>query len=232
MENLYHWYHVYADGCWQPMLEEHIWSLRHYGLYENLTSMFVGFVGSDSRIAEVKEFLDSDNVKYETCGTAPSGWEQVTLSHMWEFAKDHDGLCVYTHTKGASKGTDHMFSTWRRGMQWYTICQWKDAVDRLSNGARIAGPHWIPLSHTGAEHHHYHHFPPPSGIFGGNFWWSSLKEIRDGEAPDQDSRFCAEHWITQRERPLGPGEIAHLGENAASIFSYPHEALSWWPPTP
>jgi len=230
LENTYHWYHVYADGQWQEIVDEHIFALRKYGLYDALTTMFVGFVGSPENIAKAKQHITDSGIDFVTCAEAPYGWEQVTQTHMWEFSKDNDGYCVYTHTKGASTGNDSFATSWRRGMEWYTVCKWSSARALLNCGIRVAGPHWILINHTGSEHHHFHHQYSPSGIFGGTFWWTTLQEIRNGNAPELDTRFCAEHWISQRNPPLSPEQVVSLGGISTYIGSYIAEALTWYTP--
>lgn len=229
MEDIYHWYHVYADGQWERMVDEHIFALRKYGLYDALTTLFVGFVGSPENVAKAKKHLTDNGIEFVTCAEAQYGWEQVTQAHMWEFSKDHDGACVYAHTKGASHAYDHFSTMWRMGMTWYTICKWKTASDLLKCGIRVAGPHWMPINHTGGEHHHNHRYPA-SGIFAGTFWWTTLEEIRNGDTPDLDNRYCAEHWISQRNPALSMDQVVSLGGQSTYIGSYTPEAVSWYTP--
>lgn len=229
MENVYHWYHIYADGNWEEMVKEHIFALRKFGLYDALTTLFVGFVGSPERVVEAQHYLESNRIEFVTCATAASGWEQATQAHMWEFSQTNDGYCAYAHTKGASRGHDQLATLWRKGMTWHTFCRWETALNLLNCGIRVAGPHWMPLSHTGAEHQHSHRYTP-LGIFAGTFWWTTLKEIRTGDTPDLENRYCAEHWISQRNPPLELDELVCLGNPSDSIGCYQNDAITWYEP--
>lgn len=230
MSDIYHWYHIYADGDYKQPTKEHIWALKNFGLYGNLNTLFVGIVGSEERMNGAQEFLKSLEIDFTICASEQVGWEQVTQTHMWEFAKDHDGYCSYAHTKGASN-PEHVTLSWRRGMEWYNYCNWKYAKRELDTGKRVAGCHWIPLdipnSPASSEHHHNHSM----GFFGGTYWWTTLKEIRSANKPDLINRHCAEHWIGQVRPYLQPGEVANLNpvQGAGGIGGEPPEAINWYP---
>lgn len=228
-KNLYHWYHVYAAGDWVPIVDEHLWTLRTYGLYDNLEHMFIGFVGSSEQVAAAKAYIADKGIEFTACAEAAQGWEQVTQQHLWDFSQTNDGYCLYAHTKGAALPVPHLSDHWRRHMAWHTICQWRDVLQRLEDGARIAGCHWIDTPHYGIEHHHGHVLPS-LGIFGGNFWWTRLEEIRTGHEVQLENRYCAEHWIGQRNPPLQISEVAILDGPGRGVGHYhPHE-IDWYKP--
>ena len=229
--SIHHWYHVFADGNWQHLVTEHVYALKHFGLYALLDNVFFGIVGAPHNVELVEAHLKSLDINFTICATADTGYEQVTQKHMWEFSLDNDGLCSYGHTKSASKPlqSGSFDDNWRKGMEWYNFCQWDEPVTALLNGSRVAGCHWMSINHSGSEHHHNH--PNQFGFFPGTFWWSWLDEIRKMGAPGEHNRYCAEHWIGQADPQLTMDHIYQINHPNISIGSYPHEALSWYHPT-
>ena len=98
MPDLHHFYHVYADSHWQPIVKEHIRALKQYGLYENLESFNIGCVGSDENFNNLVNFLNEEDVDCTIVAHETTGWEQVTLKQLWLTAKDHpNDVFLYGH---------------------------------------------------------------------------------------------------------------------------------------
>jgi hypothetical protein len=201
---LHHFFHVYADGKWQQPVAEHIDALEDGGLMVQLLTMHVGLVGQPGNVAAVHQYLANRGVTYGTCAVAETGYEQVTLDPLYQFARTTGGYVLYTHTKGASRD-DKIDTPWRRSMEFYNVVDWTRPVAALDAGATIAGCHWIrgnPEIERLAEAWKNRELNPPGhdavgGMFGGNFWWANLDAVRRNCPPSHESRFAAEHWLGQ-----------------------------------
>lgn len=229
MTDLYHWYHVYADGDWKPMVDEHAFALQRYGLYENLTEMFVGFVGSKANISEAKEYLVNKGLEFTVCAEKRKGWEQVTQDQIWEFSLTHDGLCLYAHTKGSANPSP-VTDGWRRYMTWYNVCDWVTPRQHLLNGKRAAGCYWVDVRNRGVEFQAHPHPPYSVGYFAGTFWWTHLSELRAGDPPMTVSRFDAEHWIGKLKPTVYPHELALLGDPTRWVGDHTSKEVNWCSP--
>ena len=183
-QRIHHFYHVFADGNWQSIVEDHLHALKTYGLYDSLTSFNVGFVGSEQNIAAVESFLEENDVVYNVADKKESGWEQVTIHPLWEMAHmDETCYLSYAHTKGAA----HDYSivpNWRGGMTRATIVEWKRCVEALDRGYSTVGCHLQPGRSD-----------QPFPFWGGNFWWATSLHIRSLGKCVENTRYDAEAWI-------------------------------------
>ena len=177
---LAHFYHVYADGAWEAPVEEHLHALTVSGLLDNLNDLFVGIVGSPENRTSVKVRFPAVVV-----AEADTGWEQVTLAKLHEYAMNHDGKIFYAHTKAAHQD-DRYRARWRRAMTYDTVIRWRDCVHALDI-VDVAGPYWM-ISQD-SEHKNHQHF------FGGNFWWGQAKYLRGLAPVGLEHRWQAEGWI-------------------------------------
>lgn len=224
---MHHFYHVYAAGKWQQPVTEHCRALVDYGLYDELNTFMVGFVGTDEQVKAARCTLDVLVPKYEVCATAATGWEQVTLNSLYEFSQDHDGPISYAHTKGSSRNAP-IDEPWRRMMEYHNFVQWQRPVEAVRDGATIAGCYWLGgATPSGAETKWINGRIPvvteikPGGIFGGNYWWATCELVRRNMPPDPSSRHAAEHWL---------GQVLPLaGATPYSMQEFPigHEPPAW-----
>ena len=183
-KRIHHFYHLYADGNWQMCVVDHIRALVQYGLYENLASLNIGFVGTPENILMAQEYLTLRGLAYNVAATSPGGWEQVTLDPLYEMAvRDPDAYYVYAHTKGAANFAP-VNEVWRNGMTRYNIVEWERAVEVLDEGYTTAGCHYYPIN-----------FDNPNPFWGGNFWWATGKHISMLGICEKDHRHRAEAWV-------------------------------------
>lgn len=186
--NLYNFYHIYADGVWPIPLAEYIDALKTSRLDTNLTSLYVGIVGSPINRANVIEALKDSGINFTIVAEADTGWEQVTLNKLYEFSQVNDGLVLYSHTKGASDPSP-INVAWRRSMVKFLVYGWS-SVMRYFKNADAVGCHWL----TPERDLHPHPFP----FFAGTFWWATLSYVRTLGYPDTTSRWDAEIWIGKK----------------------------------
>ena len=177
---LTHFYHLYADGDWLEPATEHIEELAISGLIDNLDDMFLGIVGSQENREKVERELPGVSVAWRA-----TGYEQITLNKLKEYADTNDAYILYAHTKGASNQGD-LANAWRVSMTHDTITRWQECVTSLKDH-HAAGAFWI--NSTQPEHANHKHF------FAGNFWWATSDYIRKLEPVSDRDRYAAEGWI-------------------------------------
>ena len=195
MVELTHFFHVYVDGNYRRAVKEHLRAMQNSGLNDALTSRKVGIVGTPPRREEAKRML----ADFEIVAEADSGWEQVTLEKLREFAHENVGAIFYAHTKGATN-TSHVAQPWRISMTHDTVTRWRECVEALET-CDAAGPHWI--TSTQSEHARHKFF------FGGNFWWATTDYLRRLPKLENEHRFQAEGWIglaDPKVKNMRPGE--------------------------
>jgi hypothetical protein len=184
--NLYHFYHVYADGRWQEPLQEHFDTLIRFGLINNLKSFNVGIVGNIDNRNIVKDFIRNYNLNINFCNETDDGWEQETLDSLYYHSKENDGLVLYTHTKTAVNYND-LHVRWRKSMEYYNVVRWSDCVNFLNNGHSGVGCYYIPIPSKLDE--------SMDGYYAGTFWWTHCKYIRNFPKVARGNRYDAEGWI-------------------------------------
>jgi hypothetical protein len=138
-----------------------------------------------------------------TAVEADSGFEQVTLAKVREYAQEHDGGVLYAHTKGAQDVTDFR-AKWRRSMTQLVVSDWRINLAHLERFDAV-GCHWLTREgYPGFEQE----FPDGVPFFGGNFWIARCDYLRTLPEPSTRSRFDAERWIglgAPRVLDLAPG---------------------------
>ena len=177
---LTHFYHVYADGDWLTPATEHIEELAMSGLIDNLDDLFLGIVGKSENRDKVKAELPGVCV-----AESATGWEQVTLEKVHEFAQSDDGAIFYAHTKGARSNSE-LARQWRVSMTHDTVTRWQECVKALTM-VEAAGPYWLK---SWQPEHVDHDF-----FFDGNFWWARSDYIRTLPLVSVSNRYQAEGWI-------------------------------------
>jgi hypothetical protein len=184
MTNLYHFYHVYADGAWRKPLGLHLAALKHTGLLHSLSGFYVGIVGKEENREDVKEVIPATLIAEED-----KGWEQVTLEVLHDFAAWNDGKIFYAHSKGAWNDTD-LSKAWRESMTYDCIVRWRECVNALDL-SDAAGPFWLKSNEPEHREHDY--------FFAGNYWWANASYIRRLPPVKNDTRYQAEGWIGMNE---------------------------------
>jgi hypothetical protein len=177
---LAHFYHVYADGEWRAPLTEHLAALDEWGLDAALDYKAAGVVGTPQNRQAAIGALGPG---WQITAAADSGFEQVTLARLHEFAA-RDGKVLYAHTKGASNLAPSGV-LWRRRMTEYVTGFWERCAAALDDGYDVAGPHWLTPDR----------FDIPAPFFAGNFWWANLAFLRRLPPPGGPDRYKAESWI-------------------------------------
>jgi len=175
-----HFYHVYADGNWEDIAQDHVRNLEYSGLLGELDDMFLGIVGSKANRDAVRRELPGVVV-----AEADEGWEQLTLQALHDYAQENQAKVFYAHTKGAWS-SDPIAEPWRVSMTHDTVTRWQECASML-NLVEAVGPFWI--ESLMPEHRDHEHF------FGGNFWWARSTYLAKLEPVKTEHRYQAEGWI-------------------------------------
>jgi hypothetical protein len=170
-------YHVYADGAWQEPVAEYREAIRASGFPGTVR---VGLVGRpEARLGALSALGD-----VQVVAEADSGWEQVTLAALHEYAQTHDDAILYCHTKASSDPSPWKVA-WRQSMIEHLVSRWADALRGIKAGADLAGAHWIDDG------------TPPH--FSGNFWMASAAYLRTLPPCATGDRMDAEFWVGQSD---------------------------------
>jgi hypothetical protein len=199
------WYHAWVDGDWTEPVLEHVDALL---AADYIGPVYLGLVGAKLwRDAAAGAF---DPLDARVAIEADSGFEQVTLAKVREYAQTHDGAVLYAHTKGAADATEFR-KAWRRSMTRRVVSEWHYNLMSLDHYDAV-GCHWLTREgYPGFEQE----FPDGTPFFGGNFWMARCDYLRTLPEPSTRSRFDAERWIG-----LGDPPVLDLlpGWPAASLF--------------
>lgn len=188
-----HYYHVFAAGPWQLILNQHMMAVCNYGLIDQIEEIRIGIVGPPEARKRVKETLQNSLIADKVRVVVERGmaWEQATLTELWKAAQTEDAIYFYAHTKG---GYDRatVKQIWCRSMIFFNVVAFNVALEALQTNAAV-GCHWL----TKEEFPHIADQNNPEGTpyFAGNFWWSKSEHIRKLEQPKRENRFQAEAWI-------------------------------------
>lgn len=202
---LAHFYHLFAAGSWTEPVLEHVDALHASGF---TGPVYLGLVGAKFWRGAARDAFDPLDAR--VAAEADSGFEQVTLKAVREYALEHDGAICYAHTKGAADVTEFR-KAWRRSMTRIVINDWRSNLQHLERFQAV-GCHWLTRDgFPGFEQE----FPDGTPFFGGNFWMARCDYLRTLPEPSSRNRFDAERWIG-----LGDPCVLDLnpGWPAASLF--------------
>jgi hypothetical protein len=198
---LTHFFHVFADGNFSTPIREHFTEARVSGLLGVLDSVRVGVVGDRVNRERVLGLFAELDVPVSVVAEADTGWEQVTLKELHQFAKQDDGKIFYAHTKGAWS-PDPIAQPWRTTMIHDTVTRWRECVNALES-VQVAGAYWL---RSDMPEHHDHKF-----FFAGNFWWARSDYVGTLDPVGEVSRYQAEGWLG-----LGEPSVQNMREGLST----------------
>ena len=180
-----HYYHVWAEGAWSPAVNEH-----HAALTAARFPVLprVGVTGPPADRRAFAGWAEAHG--WEIAAEADTGYEQVTLSALrqWALQDDEPALVLYAHAKGSRHDLHGANTAWRREMTVRLVGEWKAAALLLACHQAV-GCCWMNAAQ----------YPqmdlPGSGIFAGNFWWATRDYLRRLPEPATRTPGDAEAWI-------------------------------------
>lgn len=182
MVSVAHVYHVYVNGNWIDPVREHVLAMTRAELWRHCR-IYIGFVGNKPERQRAADYI-TKFFSFATIVETDSGWEQETMRHIPEIAKDHSQL-FYAHTKGAVMTSENQHS-WRQTMTYYNVLQWRTMLSELQHHD-LAGIWWIPKEVHPAPH------------FQGNFWWANTNYLLTLPEIENSNRWQAELWVGQQQ---------------------------------
>ncbi|HNR70414.1 MAG TPA: hypothetical protein PKJ00_03420 [Verrucomicrobiota bacterium] len=202
-------YHIWFPGSDDPrrdgilrIFDEQMNHLYHSGLTRVMREMFIGVSGEFFDLMVVASRINLSQV--EVFLNREGNGELPTLKRLQTWAKEHPGWNVlYLHAKGSSYDDQHMAHNWRRCMMRACVDRWRDCVQHLNEGAKLAGSHWL----TKRKYPYIGDTP----YFGGNFWWARTDYLNT--LPDIDihaGRFEAEVWVGKGGNPMAVDLAPHF----------------------
>ena len=165
-------YHVWAPGRWEEPLAEFLNALGDF-----TGPLYLGLVGAPK---ERRTVLSAVTRNHKIATVADSGYEQITLAAVREYALKNGGAVLYAHTKGAAR--DYALQRpWRREVTEQLVLPWRENLAALED-ADVVGSSW---QDWGDE---------PSGFLA-NFWMARCDYLRTLPPPSTERRTAAETWV-------------------------------------
>lgn len=191
MVKLRHYYHLYADGLYQPIIAEHFEALRRSGLLSELETLHIGLVGTAQNTSLALRRIKRLVAKKHSISVSATGWEQQTLDLLYRDAvrAREPFIALYAHTKGAWAAND-LNVLWRQTMTRHTVERWKSAVSMIDGQTGAVGCFWAPFDNGRSIG-----VPRDTQYFAGNFWWARSDAIAAIGPPQRNNRYDAERWI-------------------------------------
>jgi hypothetical protein len=224
MAILHHFYHVGADGDWEPAAAAHVAAIRAAGLDCPVTIGVTGYPANTARAATRMAGMWPE--AEIACADGP-GFEQPTLTLARGWARAHRrAMILYAHTKGASSGG--WFNTaWRESMTADVVGRWAYCLDILAGGCDVVAPHWLdPDCFPGMAHATQRNGGSLTPYPGGNFWWARAAYLATLPVPDPDGTpWDAERWVGLGRphaydlRPGWPGVMIFDSPTARQVIS-------------
>jgi FkbM family methyltransferase len=183
-------HHCYLRYNWRKILEEQIFLMKKYGLYESCTEILTTIYADDKN--NCKEFRDiiqkEDNLKKWTIiELEENDNEFETLKLLKKYCSDKNAYICYFHLKGViSEQIEPNIGipTWRKYLNYFTINKWRENIEHLKDNDVVCVD-W----NFNDMHQKF--------VLGGHFFWTKSEYVRT--LPDvisDNNRFLSEVWIT------------------------------------
>jgi len=225
-------WHVYTDANRsQEIIDRQYELLVSSGLLDVADEVLVGHVG----LAPLR--LPAATKKIRVVARASAGFECVTTSVLWQFARNASArtIVLYMHTRGVTHSQRYgPAEDWTRMLEYRTVRMWRTTVPLLDNATtRVVTAGCEKWRAAGYGDYGLH--------YSGNFWWATTDYIAQLTDPLIHATYgnsyymCSEQWILSlkgRERDFAPDPVQHFTLFATgpregvcgSIESY-HDAL-------
>lgn len=164
----YAYIHIATLNNWLELFKEIIERIISSGLYNHLTQIRLGFLGSDSDLARINEYIaDKPKCAIRSRGTDLNAYERITLHALREDAVNEDFYALYVHTKGVTKYGTKFYGPvkdWVDLMHHFTIFRHNDTFNAFENPNIVT---------TGCKY-----LRKPEHHYSGNIWWAKSSYIR------------------------------------------------------
>jgi hypothetical protein len=177
---IYIFYHVGALKNWRAIVDEQMKALKDSGLYDRITTMYIGFSGPESEI--LKAYITDEKVQFfDSDPLIPN--ENQTFNFMIKTCKTlEDANILFLHTKGVTEKND-IQSQWRQYMMAINVERFEKCLKILEDFYTVGAIFlWRPRPH-----------------YSGNFFWARSSYV--AELPlitDFKNRYLAESHLLSK----------------------------------
>jgi hypothetical protein len=184
-------YHTYMYGSdYGTLIDEQLKKMLYAGLFDACDKLYIGVIESPARhplngVQWLTEYC-KHSPKVEIMVYSDNKEEANTLKWVRDYSLNNPGdYVLYFHTKGIAR-RDTGTESWRRYMEYFTIENWTDCVQKLKEGYSCCGVEWMWNTPIGIYPH-----------FSGNFWWASTDYLSSLNHAflDAPNRLFREFWI-------------------------------------
>jgi hypothetical protein len=202
-----HFYHCWVGGEWRRIVLEHLAALES-AAFDG--PFYVGLVGTPEARCEALSEIERHR-RVDGIAAADSGYEQVTIHALHEYAKRNGGAVLYAHTKGAWHVRPDQEAL-RRMMTSRVVLGWRDCLGLIAEGCEAVGCVW-----RGGQNGPH---------FSGNFWMASCAYVSGLPRCPDTGRHHAEMWIGGLNPRAAEAPLHHFGLEPASPAAVTRRASS------
>ena len=186
-------YHIFCVGNYLDVVNKQTKRLIDSGLYDFVDCLEVTCVDPTGKFVGIDEVF-SNLKKANIFKTTKNRYEWWGINKCWELSQNNDGLIFYFHAKGVSnnyiKHGEQQISDsktngikgWTEILEYLCIDKWVSCVEAL-------------------QKHNNCGVTCINGWWWGNFWWSTMKWIRDNQPPARGDRWYFEAWLNHARIP-------------------------------
>lgn len=200
-------FHICSLNNWDKIFIEQLNLMKKSGLYNNIESINIGFLGEKK---DITPYLN-DKIKLVYHSTDLKEYEKPTINKLLEFSKNtkEPYNVLYLHSKGVSrkKVLKDNIKHWRLMMSYYLINNYKKCINHLKeydtvgcnlrlgsfNERRDTYPSWWNCRFN--DENHFIHYS-------GNFWWSKTDYLKKKLPIIHNENSCGPYWYYLTERWL------------------------------
>jgi hypothetical protein len=185
-KNIIGYIHICQKNNWKKSFDMLMTSIKKSGLYDSTYELRLGIV-NDSGILLNDNRFNEKKIKIIYVGKSKE-YERPTLLHMkkMSYIDKNNTLYYYLHTKGITHFNtinEKYIVNWIEDMLYWNITLWETAINILSK-----------YDTYGCNYNNTH--------YSGNFWWSTINNIR--LLPDYIPQYytAPEDWITLNKKKI------------------------------
>lgn len=220
------YYHVSALNNWRDIMTDQLSKISESDLLDH-AELTICTLGEAAEFDQAKTVTDQfNNINWYHVSTKLDLMEYATLNTIRDQVhnSDEEYYVLYMHQKGVTRPEDKNTADWRHYLDYWSIEQWQDSIDKLDEGYDIVGTNWIDgyQPHTDAKGQPVAVWPH----FSGGTWWARASYLRKlAELPHPDAVqlgetseftrlvYTKDNWRYDHEAWHGSGNPKHFSLN-------------------
>ena len=181
----YVYIHVADINNWFELLEEIIRKIENSGLYDAVSEIRIGYLGSQSNLDKLRNYMSTrSKVKIRAFAASSSIYERITLGALHEDSQNEDFYALYLHVKGVTKYGTPLYENvirWVDYMHYFLIDKHQSCVSFLAQ----KNIDTVGVNMQSAPELHY----------SGNMWWVKSTYLRSLPAKIGPAYLDPEMWV-------------------------------------